>query len=224
MGFAEAVKVMRQQRRLTKGELAQRSGLAASYVSRLESGAYRSPSIETLVAIARGLEMDPRDLLVLGGYVPDQLAAANRALTEDEIARVTQDAIRRISKLAEDALTGAREKVGAVPAGRFDAESLGDNLAARRRLAGLSVNQIARRSRVPLSLVNQLERGEFEEEPAGLHQILRNGYGLSEHDVELLRIEMSLHSVLRGHPTLSPGQRLMTVDVAMAAMRREAAG
>ena len=118
MGFAEAVKAVREQRRLSKAELAERSGLAASYLSRLEAGDYRSPSIETLTAVAEGLEMDPRDLLVLGGYVPEEESSAGLALAQDEISRTAQDAIRRIAEIAQAATEetkggGNREEEGA---------------------------------------------------------------------------------------------------------------
>lgn len=223
MGFADAVKVVREQRRITKAELAQRSGLAPSYLSRLESGEYKSPSIETMVSIARGLEMDPRDLLVLSGYVPEDLAKISRGVAEDQIIRITQESLRRIQEVAQNALTGSRNGDRLSGADGFDARSLATKLTDRRDLLSLTTNQVARRSRVPLQLVKELEEGELEYEPPEFRRILRDGYGLSEQEVGLLRVEMSLHSVLRRHLNLSDAQRLMIVDVAVAAIRREPA-
>ena len=71
-------------------------------------------------------------------------------------------------------------------------------------------------------LAGELESGELEYEPPEFQQILRNGYGLSDQEVNLLRVEMSLHSVLRRQGSLSHARRLMIVDVAVAAIRREA--
>ncbi len=224
MGFSDAVKVVREQRRLSKAQLAEKCGLAPSYLSRLESGAYKSPSIETMVSIARGLEMDPRDLLVLGGYVPEDLAKTTKGLAEDQIVRVTHEAIRRLQEVAQDALTGPGNGRGRYAPSGFDAASLMRKLIDRRELVGLTLNQVARRSRVPLHLASQLENGELEYEPAEFQSILRDGYGLSDQEVELLRVEMSLHSVLRRQDTLSDAQRLMIVDVAVAAIRRETSG
>ena len=221
MGFSDAVKVVREQRRLTKAQLAEKCGLAASYLSRLEAGAYKSPSIETMVSIARGLEMDPRDLLVLGGYVPEDLSKTAKGLAEDQIIRVTQEAMRRLQEIAQDALTGPGNGKGRSEPGAFDSNSLSRKLVDRRELVGLTLNQVARRSRVPLQLVNQLEDGELDYEPAEFHRVLRDGYGLSDQEVKLMRVEMSLHSVLRRQDELSDAQRLMIVDVAVAAIRRE---
>lgn len=221
MGFAEAVKAVREQRRLSKAELAERSGLAASYLSRLEAGDYRSPSIETLTAVAEGLEMDPRDLLVLGGYVPEEESSAGLALAQDEISRTAQDAIRRIAEIAQAATEetkggGNREEEGA----GFDAESLAERLAARRELVGITVNQAARRARVPLRQILELEDGSMQREPSDLSRVLREGYGLSEREAELLIVEMALHLVLRRHPAINDEQRRVIVDVAVATMGR----
>lgn len=222
MGFSDAVKLAREQRRLSKAELAKKCGIAPSYLSRLESGAYRSPSIKTMVAIARGLQIDPRDMLVLSGYVPADLADTKKGLAEDQIIRITQESMRRLQEVARAALTGPGNGHGGPETSGFDASSLMGKLVDRRDLVGLTLNQVARRSRVPLSLVNQLESGELEYEPPEFQQILRNGYGLSDQEVNLLRVEMSLHRVLRRQGSLSHARRLMIVDVAVAAIRREA--
>lgn len=221
MGFAEAVKAVREQRRLSKAELAERSGLAASYLSRLEAGDYRSPSIDTLTAVAEGLEMDPRDLLVLGGYVPEEEIGAGLALAKDEIGRTAQDAIRRIAEIAQAANEESQDRDGQrAEGGGFDAESLAERLAARRELVGITVNQAARRARVPLRQIMELEDGTMQREPSDLRQVLTEGYGLSEREAELLMVEMALHLVLRRHPAIDDEQRRVIVDVAVATMGR----
>ncbi len=221
MGFAEAVKAVREQRRLSKAELAERSGLAASYLSRLEAGDYRSPSIETLTAVAEGLEMDPRDLLVLGGYVPEEEGKVGLALAQDEIGRTAQDAIRRISEIAQAATEESQEGSGRASEGAgFDAETLAERLAARRELVGITANQVARRARVPVRQIMELEDGAMQREPSDLSRVLREGYGLSEREAELLILEMALHLVLRRHPAINDEQRRVIVDVAVATMGR----
>lgn len=223
MGFSDAVKVMREQRRLTKAELAKRSGLAPSYLSRLESGDYKSPSIETLVSISRGLEMDPRDLLVLAGYIPEDYASTARRLAEEQVVRLTQEAIRRISEVARESLSASAETDSISRSGGFDPESLAEKLKQRRQLAGLTVNQAARRAKVPLRQIADLEEGSLEYEPPELRHILGAGYGLSDQEIGQMILEMSLHSLLRRQPEVGESQRTMIVDVAIAAMRREAA-
>ena len=223
MGFADAVKVMREQRHLTKAELAERSGLAPSYLSRLESGDYKSPSIETLVSIARGMEMDPRDLLVLSGYVPEDYGSTARVVAEEQVVRITQEAIRRISQVARDSLNATADKESISQSGGFDAESLAEKLKQRRQLVGLTVNQVARRARVPLRQIADLADGSVQYEPPELRHILVSGYGLSDEEVGQVIMEMSLHSLLRRQPDLGESKRTMIVDVALAAMRSEAA-
>jgi len=87
---------------------------------------------------------------------------------------------------------------------------------------GLTINQVARRARVPQRQIGDLEDGSIEYEPPELRHILVSGYGLSDQEVSQLIIEMSLHSLLRRQPEVSESQRTMIVDVAIAAMRREA--
>jgi transcriptional regulator with XRE-family HTH domain len=49
--------------------LGRRSGVAAPQITRLERGDVKKPTIETLVALARGLDCNPVPLLILAGYV-----------------------------------------------------------------------------------------------------------------------------------------------------------
>ena len=58
----------------------------------------RVPTVSTLVTIAQGLDVDPRELLVLAGYVPEDMARARRQVTEESIARVAESAILSISR------------------------------------------------------------------------------------------------------------------------------
>jgi transcriptional regulator with XRE-family HTH domain len=66
---AAAVRVARENAQLGVRELSRRSGVAAPQVSRLERGEVKKPTIETLVALARGLEWNPVPLLIVAGYV-----------------------------------------------------------------------------------------------------------------------------------------------------------
>jgi transcriptional regulator with XRE-family HTH domain len=67
--LAAAVRVARENARLGVRELSRRSGVAAPQISRLERGDVKKPTIETLVALARGLEWNPVPLLIVAGYV-----------------------------------------------------------------------------------------------------------------------------------------------------------
>src|SRR5947209_19541932 len=64
-----AIRGARENAQLGVRELSRRSGVAAPQISRLERGEVKKPTIETLVALARGLEWNPVPLLIVAGYV-----------------------------------------------------------------------------------------------------------------------------------------------------------
>lgn len=60
--FAKNLKTRRSDRNLSQRKLAQTTGLSVSYVSMLERGV-RSPPLETVELIAKGLSLSPVELL-----------------------------------------------------------------------------------------------------------------------------------------------------------------
>ncbi|WP_175511474.1 helix-turn-helix domain-containing protein [Alicyclobacillus macrosporangiidus] len=56
------VREVRQQRGITTYELAKRSGLAQSFVWKLDHGKIKSPSINTLTKLAKALDCSVDDL------------------------------------------------------------------------------------------------------------------------------------------------------------------
>jgi transcriptional regulator with XRE-family HTH domain len=84
----------RRHRRLTQAELARRSRLSRKTISNIERG--EVPSLETLLALARGLEMSPAKLI----DDPHQHGTLTRHL--DQIRRFFERASARTrEKLAE---------------------------------------------------------------------------------------------------------------------------
>lgn len=61
--IGERVKELRLQRGWTLGQLAQRSGVAESYLSRLERDHYKSPGMRNLTKIAEAFGIPPRSIL-----------------------------------------------------------------------------------------------------------------------------------------------------------------
>lgn len=59
--FGTVLRQIRKDQSLTQDELALRSGLDRTYISLLELG-QRSPSLETLLALARGLKIPLADI------------------------------------------------------------------------------------------------------------------------------------------------------------------
>ena len=60
--FGRALRKARQDASLTQEELADRAGLAVSYISLIENG-HKSPSVEVVFALAQGLQIAPHVLV-----------------------------------------------------------------------------------------------------------------------------------------------------------------
>ncbi len=60
--LSKTIKSKRQKLNLTQEELAEESGLHVNYIGGVER-AQRNPSIDSLVRIARALEISPKDLM-----------------------------------------------------------------------------------------------------------------------------------------------------------------
>lgn len=63
--FARKVRLRRHELNLTQEELAERANFHVNYIGGIER-ALKNPSLESIVALAKALEISPRDLL------PDQ--------------------------------------------------------------------------------------------------------------------------------------------------------
>lgn len=65
MNIGHAIKLCRQQRKLTQTELADRAGVSVSYLSLLERGERSDPGLSSLEKIAKGLDIPMTILLFL---------------------------------------------------------------------------------------------------------------------------------------------------------------
>ena len=68
---AAAIREAREYSRVSLREVADKAGVSAAQINRIENGHVERPSVETLVAIARGLGLNPFFLLVLSGHVSE---------------------------------------------------------------------------------------------------------------------------------------------------------
>mgnify|MGYP001156710779 CR=1 FL=1 len=220
MGISQAVRQLREQRRLTKAELAARCGLAPSYLSRLESGDYKSPTVTTLVTIAQGLEVDPRELLVLAGFVPDDLDRARRQFAEQSIAQVAESAIRSISRTVRSTLN-PDDPMTDDDALHVDRTLLAERLRTHRKAAGITARQASRRANVRPAVITDLEAGREPAQPTDLVRLLTVGYGLASNDVDDLLFEVGLSQFLADDVVLSPESRRMTLEFARLARMRD---
>ncbi|MCD1651794.1 MULTISPECIES: helix-turn-helix domain-containing protein [Vreelandella] len=87
MNVGYAIKLCRQQRKLTQGELAKRAGVSISYLSLLERGERSDPGLSALEKIAKGLNVPMTLLLFL-------------AADEDELSGFTPDLKEKLSAAA----------------------------------------------------------------------------------------------------------------------------
>lgn len=65
--LAEFVRRIRTGQELSQGDVARKAGLARSYISRLEEGEFRSPSVMTLLRLARGLGISNEEMFKVAG-------------------------------------------------------------------------------------------------------------------------------------------------------------
>src|SRR3984885_13167414 len=83
MVIGEKVRVLREQKNMSQGDIEKRTGLLRCYISRIENG-HTVPAIDTLEKLARGLEV-PMYLLFYDGDKPPELPHLPKRKTEAEI-------------------------------------------------------------------------------------------------------------------------------------------
>lgn len=81
MNIGYAIKLCRQQRKLTQGELAERAGVSVSYLSLLERGKRSDPGLASLESIAIGLDT-PMTLLLFLAAEGEELHGFSHELKE----------------------------------------------------------------------------------------------------------------------------------------------
>jgi transcriptional regulator with XRE-family HTH domain len=74
--FGAALRDCRRAAGLTQRELAERSGLDFSYISKLENGRLPPPAADTVVALCRILGVPPEEVLALTGKIPSDVQAS----------------------------------------------------------------------------------------------------------------------------------------------------
>ena len=87
MNIGHAIKLCRQQRKMTQKELASLAGVSISYLSVLERGERSDPGLNSLERIANGVEIPMAVLLFL-------------AAEEDELGGFTPELKEKLSQIA----------------------------------------------------------------------------------------------------------------------------
>jgi transcriptional regulator with XRE-family HTH domain len=98
MIICDRLRELREEKKLSQGDIEKRSGLLRCYISRVENG-HTVPAIETLEKMARALEV-PLYQLFYDGEEPPKLPQVLKRKSSDEIAwgSVGKDA-RYLNKL-----------------------------------------------------------------------------------------------------------------------------
>jgi transcriptional regulator with XRE-family HTH domain len=90
--FGEALRERRRAAGLSQRDLAERTRLDFSYISKIENGRLPPPAADTIVLICNALEIPPEELLALTGKIPSavqQTVSTNR--TAQEFLREVQE-------------------------------------------------------------------------------------------------------------------------------------
>ena len=83
MVIGDRLRALREEKKITQGEVEKRTGLLRAYVSRVEHG-HTVPAIETLEKFARALEV-PLYQLLYDGEEPPKLPNLPKRKTADDI-------------------------------------------------------------------------------------------------------------------------------------------
>ena len=84
MIIGDRLRVLREEKQLSQGDIEKRTGLLRCYISRVENG-HTVPAIETLKKMARALEV-PMYQLFYDGEEPPQLPNLPKRKSGDDIA------------------------------------------------------------------------------------------------------------------------------------------
>ncbi len=84
MIIGDRLRTLREEKKLSQGDIEKRTGLLRCYISRVENG-HTVPAIETLEKLARALEV-PLYQLFYDGDEPPELPNLPKRKTADEIA------------------------------------------------------------------------------------------------------------------------------------------
>ncbi len=97
MDIGNRLRSVREEKKLSQGDIEQRTGLLRCYISRVENG-HTVPAIETLEKMARALEM-PLYQLMYDGQQPPKLPTKTNGHKAPEWGAVGKDA-RFLNKLS----------------------------------------------------------------------------------------------------------------------------
>jgi transcriptional regulator with XRE-family HTH domain len=96
MIIGDRLRVLREEKKLSQGEIEKRSGLLRCYVSRVEHG-HTVPTVETLEKFARALEI-PLYQLFYDGEEPPKLLDLSKRKADSKLFGATGNEARELEK------------------------------------------------------------------------------------------------------------------------------
>ena len=87
MNIGKRLRVLREAKGLSQGDIERRSGLLRSYISRVEGG-YTAPSLSTLEKFAKALSVEPYQLLFQKSGEPRSAALPNHPTLSGSASRL----------------------------------------------------------------------------------------------------------------------------------------
>jgi len=107
--FGIVLKKLRKERKITQRDLAEKVGVDFSYISKIENGRFEnSPSEKTIIEIAKALETDANELILLAKKVPE---AIRETIVDDDLASAF---LRKMPKLSPTQRKEIRELIDKV--------------------------------------------------------------------------------------------------------------
>ncbi|MDZ7290665.1 MAG: helix-turn-helix domain-containing protein [candidate division KSB1 bacterium] len=103
--FGQALRDIRRAKNLSQRELAQKTGVDFSYISKIENDRLPPPAADTIVKICEILDVPPEQLLALTGKVPSEVtetigtsAAAIQFIRDAQAMKLTEEEWQRLGR------------------------------------------------------------------------------------------------------------------------------
>jgi len=102
MTLGEKIRELRKRKNLTQQQLAEMAGIDDTYLSKIENDRLEyTPSIQTILDLAKALEVDELELLTLAQKVPSPLAGIARDEKALRFFRRATEAVKDPSECEE---------------------------------------------------------------------------------------------------------------------------
>ena len=103
--FGECLRQLRKEKRITQRELAKQINVDFTYISKIETGALQPPSEDIIIKIAKILEINAEQMIILGKKIP---TTYKDFIVEDELAELF---LREVPKMSEEKKDKVRKAI-----------------------------------------------------------------------------------------------------------------